>query len=93
MVPTPDTIEEKVQQIWFYMVGMNGDGMISKVNRINEKVENIESSLPQFVTRAEIMAEQEKRKTKKTVGWQFWIGIGIALVSSIVNAILLAVLT
>jgi hypothetical protein len=88
MVPTPDTIEEKVQQIWFYMVGMNGDGMISKVNRINEKVENIESSLPQFVTRSEIHEEQKAKTTKKTISWQYWVALVMAFAGNIVNGIL-----
>jgi hypothetical protein len=40
--PKPDSIEETVYQLWWVVIGMNGDGLKSKVERALEILEKRE---------------------------------------------------
>jgi hypothetical protein len=60
----PDTTDEMVYQLWYAVIGSNGDGLASQVREVKGKVESIEGLIPSLMTRDSCKAiEQEKSAT------------------------------
>jgi hypothetical protein len=65
----PDTTDEMVYQLWYAVIGSNGDGLASQVREVKGKVESIEGIIPSLMTRDSCKAiekegneKQERRK-------------------------------
>lgn len=87
-VEKPATTKEQVDQMWYALIGMNGNGLISKVNRLSEQVEIINSTVPQLVTRDELYQRDAEKRQHRTVSWQYWLALLLAFVGNILNGIL-----
>lgn len=68
-VRKPATQREMTEQLWFAVVGSNGEGIASLVRRNAEAIEKLERHIPSLVTRAEIEAEKERR-ADADAAWQ-----------------------
>lgn len=47
----PETTDEMVYQLWFAVIGSNGDGLASQVRDTRMRVEGIEKTLPSLMTK------------------------------------------
>lgn len=63
-IPRPDTTDEMVLQLWFAIIGSNGDGLATKIKTTAEKVERIEEVIPTLMTRAEHDKKDADAKSK-----------------------------
>lgn len=61
-IPRPGTQKEMLDQLWFAVVGSNGDGIASKVRDTHERVKAIESKLPGMVTVEELERREQERR-------------------------------
>lgn len=67
-IARPASMREMVDQLWFAIIGSNGDGIASQVRVTREKVAAIEATLPTLWSRADhekaeaIYAERDKAK-------------------------------
>lgn len=43
-VPRPETTDEMIHQLWFAVIGSNGDGIASRMRRVEDKVIKLEAS-------------------------------------------------
>jgi len=56
-------MEEMVYQLWYAVIGSNGDGLASQVRDTKERVEVIEKTLPTLLSREDHeCADEEKRE-------------------------------
>ena len=65
----PETTDEMVYQLWYAVIGSNGDGLASQVRVVKGKVEGIEGLIPSLMTRdscrvIEREGEDEKERRK-----------------------------
>jgi len=60
----PDTLEETVYQLWYAILGSNGDGMASQLRETRQKVQEIQEYLPKCMTHE----EHNKMEEAKNVG-------------------------
>lgn len=60
----PDTTDEMVYQLWYAVIGSNGDGLASQVREVKGKVENIEGLIPGLMTRESCAEIEQSRKDK-----------------------------
>ena len=65
----PDTTDEMVYQLWYAVIGSNGDGIASQMREVRGRVESIEGIIPSLMTRDSCKAieregveKQERRK-------------------------------
>jgi Mg2+ and Co2+ transporter CorA len=61
----PDTTDEMVFQLWYAVIGSNGDGLASQVRAVKSKVEAIEDVLPTLMTRDSCKAAEKERDDKQ----------------------------
>jgi hypothetical protein len=61
----PDTTDEMVYQLWYAVIGSNGDGLASQMREVKGKVESIEGLIPSLMTRDSCKAI-EREKSDKT---------------------------
>jgi hypothetical protein len=61
IIPRPATQKEMIDQLWFAIVGSNGDGIATKVRDTHDRVKTIETILPTLVTCEDL----EKREAEK----------------------------
>lgn len=63
----PATQKEMVDQLWFAIIGSNGDGLATKIKDTADRVVKIEKIMPQLLTKAE-HDDSEKDREKKAQG-------------------------
>jgi hypothetical protein len=61
----PDTTDEMVYQLWYAVIGSNGDGLASQVREVKGKVESIEGIIPSLMTRDSCRAIEREKSDKK----------------------------
>jgi len=61
VIPKPATQREMIDQIWFVLIGSNGDGVVTKVRAISKDIDDIKSKLPTLLPREEHDEEEEKK--------------------------------
>lgn len=57
----PETTDEMVYQLWYAVIGSNGDGLASQIRDARKRIEGIENALPGLLT----SEEHEKIETEK----------------------------
>jgi len=80
-----------IHQLWFAVIGMNGDGMLTKVNNLSSDMVTVKIALPQLATKEELAVKLEKHSERGRISWQFWLALVMPTLGSIA-AILVAVL-
>ncbi len=61
----PDSEEEMINQLWYAVIGSNGEGIAKRVVAIDNRLLKVEAKLPDFITydEHEKMKEQTKNNT------------------------------
>jgi len=49
----PHTQKEMIDQLWFAVIGANSEGIAERVKRIDDRLIEVERSIPDFMTHAE----------------------------------------
>src|SRR5512136_2378460 len=57
----PDSTDEMVYQLWYAVIGSNGDGLASQVREVKGKVESIEGLIPSLMTRQACQAVEKEK--------------------------------
>lgn len=68
-VPKPATQREMIEQLWYAVIGSNGDGIAAVTRKNSEDIGDIKQVLPTLQTKAEWIAGcvdtvRDKRSTK-----------------------------
>jgi len=64
-IPRPPTQKEMINQIWFVLIGSNGDGVVTKVRAISKDMDDIKSKLPTLLPREEHDTKEDRRKMSR----------------------------
>ena len=64
VIPRPATLEDMVYQLWFAVIGSNGDGLASQVRATREEVEEIKGILPTLWTREDHECAEREYQAK-----------------------------
>lgn len=94
-VQKPDSMQEMVDQVWYAMIGMNGDGLISRVIKLDDRLDRIEVLLPQLVTKERCVANHEEHHDRikeqhkqKDEHLKYWIALIITNLATIACGIM-----
>ena len=92
----PDTTDEMVYQLWYAVIGSNGDGIASQVREVRGRVENIEGIIPSLMTRdscREIEREGEDKKERRKISTREKAMLAATFLGSVaaVGAVIVAV--
>ena len=60
-VQKPATQREMVEQLWYAIIGTNGEGIAARTKRSEDHIVEIRETLPKLVLRTECALAQEKR--------------------------------
>lgn len=61
-------MKEQIDQLWWVVIGSNGDGMASQQKRVHDKVHAIEEILPTLVTREACAATKKACEEEEDKG-------------------------
>ena len=70
-ISKPQTQKETIDQMWWVLIGANGDGISQRVKRIDERLVEVEKKIPSFMTHDEHRVyvagckDEEKEKVKE----------------------------
>ena len=86
-VPRPETAEQMIEQLWYAVIGSNGDGIAATVRRHSRDIEHIKDAIPQLLTKVEHDGchDQERRRRWRTTD------VGLAVMMLIVTVVTIAV--
>ena len=92
----PDTTDEMVYQLWYAVIGSNGDGIASQMREVRGRVESIEGIIPNLMTRESCKAierEGEDKKERRKISTREKAMLAATLLGSIaaVGAVIVAV--
>ena len=59
------TTDEMVYQLWYAVIGSNGDGIASQMREVRGRVESIEGIIPNLMTRESCKAIEREGEDKK----------------------------
>ncbi len=59
----PDSEEEMINQLWYAVIGSNGEGIAKRVVAIDNRLLKVEEKLPDFLTYDEHEKMQDKAKS------------------------------
>ncbi len=59
----PDSEEEMINQLWYAVIGSNGEGIAKRVVAIDNRLLKVEEKLPDFLTYDEHEKMKEKAKS------------------------------
>jgi hypothetical protein len=80
-VPKPNTKDEMIDQMWFAMVGMNGDGMVKRVERLSDDMQHVKDLLPGLMRIEDHRKEEEEKArlvaAQKREFTRFWLALVI----------------
>ena len=62
MIERPDTIEEMVHQLWFAIIGSNGDGLATEIRNTRKLVEKMQETQCADKEELEKIREDDKKK-------------------------------
>lgn len=108
VIPRPDTLEEMVYQLWYAVLGSNGDGLASRVRTIREEIEEIKGVMPTLWTRedhecaerayqvkdAEKEKERQAKSDRRKMSKREALGLAIAGISAVaaIGAVIVAII-
>lgn len=82
-LPKPDTQEEMLYQLWYAIIGSNGDGLASIVKGNSTDIAEIKAVIPSLWTKEEHCAaeteDDTKRERRKFSGREKWLIVATAL--------------
>lgn len=83
----PDTEEEMINQLWYAVIGSNGEGIAKRVSSIDTRLLKVEKTLPEFLTYDE--HEELKQKAQKN-SWrkQDVVFTSLLLFLSVINTVI-----
>lgn len=61
LIPKPPTQKEMVDQLWFAIIGSNGDGLATQIKDTHSRVKKLENIIPDLMT----CDEYDKREAEK----------------------------
>lgn len=83
----PDSEVEMINQLWYAVIGSNGEGIAKRVSSIDNRLLKVESKLPDFLTYDE---HEKMKKEAKDNKWrkQDVIFTALLLFISVVNLVI-----
>ena len=63
-IPKPSTQKEMVDQLWFAIIGSNGEGLATKIKDTHQKVKDLEALIPSLMTCEEYAAREAEKEAK-----------------------------
>lgn len=85
-IEKPKTQREMIDQLWFAVVGSNGDGIAAVTRRNSRDIQEIKEILPTLQTRADACEDDEKIEKKNerrrvrqsdVIQWAIMAGVAI----------------
>ena len=64
-IEKPKTQREMIDQLWFAVVGSNGDGIAAVTRRNSRDIQEIKEKLPTFQTHDEAVMEEETNERRR----------------------------
>ena len=63
-IPKPSTQKEMVDQLWFAIIGSNGDGLATKIKDTHNEVKDLKAIIPSLMTCEEYAAREAEKEAK-----------------------------
>ena len=82
-VPRPETTEKMIEQLWFAVIGSNGDGIASTVRRHDQSLKLIGDTIPLLLTKQEHDGCHDRERRSKWRSTDVVLTVGMLIVAMI----------
>ena len=82
-IPRPESTDKMIEQLWFAVIGSNGDGIASTVRRHSHELQSIADSLPLMMTRIEHEGCHDQERRARWRSTDVILTIGMFIVAAI----------